>query len=100
MSNTIRLGAKEWTISDDELQRLSAAFTFLRELEGMPIVPDPPVWMKTPPAHVMTPARIRSRVRGELRGLARADFFETELLGALTMGGTRFTDIEAGKLGA
>lgn len=91
---TFRLGRWETTITADEEAALSPLVSELQEMAGRAFAFDPPPCYPPPKEGVITPSRIRLHVQRCLRGLPRADLFETKILDHLTVNGRRFRDLE------
>lgn len=85
-------------VSDEESACLDACMRELEELANAPFAHDPPAWAPPKPEHFTTPAKIRATIAKHLEPCRRdrREIFTAKLVGALTLNGVPFLDVEAG----
>lgn len=85
-------------VSDEESECLNACMRALEELAAAPFAHDRKPWEAPHPAHFTTPAKMRATIAEHLAP-CRADrraIFTAKLVGALTVNGVPFLDVERG----
>jgi hypothetical protein len=94
---TLLLNGTHLSVTEAEAAILKPLVEELEGLAGRPFAHDPPLWMATLPAHVLTPLRIRALIAKRLEPCvpARAIDFERRILKALTVNGKPFLELES-----
>jgi hypothetical protein len=93
---TLLLSGTHLAVTEAEAAILQPLVVELEELAGSPFMLDPAPCMRSAPAHMLTPARIRARIAERLSPLpsTRAEELERRLLKALTVNGKPFLELE------
>lgn len=88
--------ARHLVVTEAEGAALAELVKELEARSGAPFAFDPPVWMRTLPAHVLSPSRVRDMVKRHLGHLPRFELVAEKFLAELTIAGRPFLELEAG----
>lgn len=96
--HTLLIGSSHLTISPAEALILAPLVEELKALDSREFTRDVPAWQATPPAHVLTPSRVKALVAQRLESLApaRARDLERRILSGLMINGYTLEELAAG----